>query len=502
MLTSPTAPELLESRIAPASIALGTGSTASGSVAFAAEDTLSATLHDPAGSGQLVVTGTVEISDAALALTISLPPTDLDAFIVIDNDDTDPITGTFAGLPEGAVFQVDGTFAKISYTGGDGNDMVVTTLVPRVKITADGRTATFTDVDGDLVTAKTTAGTWTRDMFHLAPRGDFINGVQVDEIALGKGFDGAKITISAKRDLFGGNGFVNITKFSSGSSAITSLDIDGDIDQLDLSLAGSTPIKSVTVHSVGQLHPDRPPGTFKAQVDFGRPVNKFIIEGDAVTAQITAQQTIKRVEIGGSFLGDSVLSAGQLDALVVAHDIVGVPGEYVLIYAYGSATSPTSGIDTAIGSITVGGRVERAAIQAGASGGMFVGLNNADASIGKISIGGDFIQSIITAGTTVGNDGTYGSADDAVYSGAFARNSPALIAQIGSIIIKGQVLGTGTGFDSYGISAEMIKKATIGPVKLPLSPGARNSDDFFFLAPTGPGPTGLQSDVVLLEVLA
>jgi hypothetical protein len=92
-------------------------------------------------------------------------------------------------------------------------------------------------VDGDLVTAKTTKGTWTRDMFHLTPRGDFINGAQVDEIALSQGFDGAKITVIAKRDLFGGNGFVNVKAFSEGSSAISSLQIDGDVGRLDFGLA-------------------------------------------------------------------------------------------------------------------------------------------------------------------------------------------------------------------------------------------------------------------------
>ena len=49
-------------------------------------------------------------------------------FLLIDNDGTDPVVGTFAGLPEGATFTVAGVPLQISYVAGTGNDVVVTTL--------------------------------------------------------------------------------------------------------------------------------------------------------------------------------------------------------------------------------------------------------------------------------------------------------------------------------------------------------------------------------------
>ena len=58
-----------------------------------------------------------------------------DTFTIIDNKGTNPVTGTTAGaggtfkdLPEGAEITVGGVTFKISYVGGDGNDVVLTAL--------------------------------------------------------------------------------------------------------------------------------------------------------------------------------------------------------------------------------------------------------------------------------------------------------------------------------------------------------------------------------------
>lgn len=84
------------------------------------------------GSGQfdqLNVTGTVSLGTAT-TLTTSLvngfKPAGNDSFVIINNDGTDAVTGTFSGLAEGATFTLDGTVFKISYVGGSGNDVVLT----------------------------------------------------------------------------------------------------------------------------------------------------------------------------------------------------------------------------------------------------------------------------------------------------------------------------------------------------------------------------------------
>ena len=51
-----------------------------------------------------------------------------DTFTIVDNTRPDPVQGTFKDLPEGAEVTVDGVTFKISYVGGDGNDVVLTVL--------------------------------------------------------------------------------------------------------------------------------------------------------------------------------------------------------------------------------------------------------------------------------------------------------------------------------------------------------------------------------------
>ncbi len=79
------------------------------------------------GQTQLRVLGTVTLANPALEVRLPLNPALVgEQLILIDNDGSDPVTGTFADLPEGAVFTADNESFRISYVGGDGNDVVVT----------------------------------------------------------------------------------------------------------------------------------------------------------------------------------------------------------------------------------------------------------------------------------------------------------------------------------------------------------------------------------------
>ncbi len=85
-------------------------------------------LGDPP-SDQLVVTGLVDVSGAmlvALRRAADIRPDFI--FRLIANDGTDPVSGTFTGLPEGSTFTLDGQPFRISYQGGDGNDVTLMAL--------------------------------------------------------------------------------------------------------------------------------------------------------------------------------------------------------------------------------------------------------------------------------------------------------------------------------------------------------------------------------------
>jgi fibronectin-binding autotransporter adhesin len=82
------------------------------------------------GYDQQIVNGTVDLTGGTLQTSLynGFLPAQGQTYTIINNDGTDAVTGAFAGLAEGATFQVsDGVF-RVSYVGGDGNDVVVTVV--------------------------------------------------------------------------------------------------------------------------------------------------------------------------------------------------------------------------------------------------------------------------------------------------------------------------------------------------------------------------------------
>lgn len=78
------------------------------------------------------VTGTIALNNARLSLETSGPPPGGSVLVIFDNDGTDPVVGTFMGLAEGAIVIHAGKAHVLSYKGGDGNDVTLTTLFPAV----------------------------------------------------------------------------------------------------------------------------------------------------------------------------------------------------------------------------------------------------------------------------------------------------------------------------------------------------------------------------------
>jgi autotransporter-associated beta strand protein len=86
-----------------------------------------------AGSGYSQITvngGTVALNNATLNLALNFTPAAGASFVLIDNAGAGATTGTFAGLPHGAKITNGATVLQISYTGGTGNDVVLTVPVP------------------------------------------------------------------------------------------------------------------------------------------------------------------------------------------------------------------------------------------------------------------------------------------------------------------------------------------------------------------------------------
>jgi autotransporter-associated beta strand protein len=82
------------------------------------------------GHDQLRVTGGQNLNNAFLRVNYNYAGTPGDTFVILDNQNPSPINGTFAGLPEGAVFTTNGIAFRITYQGGTGNDVALTLLAP------------------------------------------------------------------------------------------------------------------------------------------------------------------------------------------------------------------------------------------------------------------------------------------------------------------------------------------------------------------------------------
>ena len=78
----------------------------------------------------LVVNGTVALGGAQLSLSPTFAPPFGTRFTIVQNDGVDPINGTFGGLPEGATLVASNLTFRISYLGGDGNDVTLTAAPP------------------------------------------------------------------------------------------------------------------------------------------------------------------------------------------------------------------------------------------------------------------------------------------------------------------------------------------------------------------------------------
>jgi hypothetical protein len=141
---------------------VGAGRLNTGNLALNSGATLKLDINGAAGGtgyDQVSVVGTVNLNansgaGATLNLGVAFAPATGTVFVLINNDGADPVVGTFAGLAQGATVSAGGQSFTISYTGGDGNDVTLTsttvnaatttTLVAAPQATTGGSLVTFT----------------------------------------------------------------------------------------------------------------------------------------------------------------------------------------------------------------------------------------------------------------------------------------------------------------------------------------------------------------------
>ena len=234
---------------------LGSSSTylnVSGNVQFDAASTYRFTKapRAPVADGRLEVAGQVDLGGCTLELIEVLAPSGFLAgatTILILNDGSDPVIGTFDGLPEGASISQFGRNFTLSYRGGDGNDV---TLYERVTRTWDGGGA-----DSNWMTKEN----WVDDVTpnandELVFPDDALRKNNSNNFPAGTPFH--SITFSGVGYAIGGNAIslrAGVSATKSGSNSIVLESIKLVADQTFALLAGGTLSIHTSIETEGYL---------------------------------------------------------------------------------------------------------------------------------------------------------------------------------------------------------------------------------------------------------
>ena len=157
------------------------------------------------GHDQLNVAGVVYLLNAQLA---PIPwngfvPAVGDTFLILQNDGTEPIGGTFLNLPEGATFGALDTMFQITYLGGDGNDVSITRIA-------------LPSVSGTITYGNAIGGTSPRFVSNV-----LLSGAGLPDVSATSDFPGGVYSLSG----FGPGGYtVTPSKTGSVNGAISSFD--------------------------------------------------------------------------------------------------------------------------------------------------------------------------------------------------------------------------------------------------------------------------------------
>ena len=345
--------------------------------------------------------------------------------------------------------------------------------------------ATYTDVDGDLVTIKSSKPILDDTDFVRAPiaLGDRL--LTIDFSNDGPAADGTTLSIVATRSALGGDGLANVGYINATGRVLGRVTVDGDLGVID---AGDTTInpfaiQRLTVQSLGQLgSTSGAPGDL--QCNLAGSVKSITVKGDvrdafvSITGQVNSKFSslgaltiggsllatnptglgtinvegeIGPVRIGGSVIGGSAPSSGGIGSfngsmgnVRIGGDVIGGPAGFTgYIFAI-----------THMGNVKIGGDLKGGGISGGDGNAGFISAANG--SMGNVKIGGSIIGGAsafcgtVSTSTGVGDTGKMGkvSVGGSVIGGAELEAGSIFAAGgLGSIKIGGDLKG-GAGVNS------------------------------------------------------
>ena len=259
----------------------------------------------------------------------------------------------------------------------------VSTAIAPIVTLVNATTATYRDVDGDLVTIQVSRGVLGISDFALRPEGT-VGGAQLVAVNFaddGAEFQDANLTITAARSAAGGDGRVNVGRIEASGVDLGTVVIEGDLSQISAGDANhATPgIDTLRTGSMGRLGTSTQlaPGIVASSI--AGPLGRLIVQSDLFNPMIHVDVAASvvgfgAVNVGGSILADTVgifdfYTPGSAGAFTIGGDVRATAG-VLAINILGN-----------FGSLTVGGSMA-------ASGTGFV-APSAGGTFGPVRIGGD-----------------------------------------------------------------------------------------------------------------
>ncbi|ADB18769.1 autotransporter-associated beta strand repeat protein [Pirellula staleyi DSM 6068] len=480
--TSTLAPGASPETLATGNLALGNNT------ALAIEIGGTAPGNGVTGYDQVNVTGTVSIgSGVALNLTqlsgFTVNPAALQTFTIVSNDGSDAVTGTFAGLAEGAAISYAGGTLYISYAGGDGNDIVLssqpllagTSLADEFVITGDGTTYTVTRTNSSGVVTAVYTNPVAQILNILGAGGDDTlivrsSGASTDPIPTGGiVFDGQAQTMSLFGDTLRVEGassqtatyVPSSTTFGSGTVTIAGIGVITfvGLEPLDLSGFGVANVNFPNANEIISINTgfDSATGTIPALVVSGS-------SGGVSFEQVhLSGNTVVNIDTVASGVdgADLITIAGAANAhgntnlninAGAGADIIDVNGLMSVVGATSSIALTSGGSINVNSTITAG-----LSVNLSAGTGSITDGNGATANVVTTVAGGSLVASaaqginldtsVVNLTATNSTSGTVNidDADGLNIQSVTNNNAPVVItaAGIGNVVVENLNAGTG-----------------------------------------------------------
>ena len=379
-------------------------------------------------------------------------------------------------------------------------EILETRIAPAVMLTPSFsnlgafHTATYTDVDGDIVKITATSfpsggGIFTANMFETTITG-LAEQLERLDLHLNNTFEGANLVFTVTQ-VVGGNGLANVGSIDSTGFRLGTVTVKGDLGQIDATsnITAVPAIKSLVANSMGRFGADtQAAGTIDPlHSQISGALGSLLVKHDVIHAFIDvtgADGKIGPIMIKGSLIGGSTTSSGSISASVsidrtmIKGDVEGGTGDKSGYITSGGtlAMNPfgleiggslIGGSNANSGTIFSTGNMGKVVINHNVQGGTATrtGLIATQAALTSVNISGSLIGGADTFSGAIRSDGAMGPVnidhDVQGSSGAHSGDIESLTT-IASVTIGGSLIG-GPAVNSGEInSTGDMGKVTIG----------------------------------------